>query len=173
MFELQKATLADLPALMQLFDQGIAALAAQGSPQWQNGYGPSEAKVSADILNGESYLLTCGGEIAAAAALISGVDPVYTAIDGEWLGEGPYVSIHRVVVDPRFKGQRLSAKLLQALEEVAQNNGIYDLRIDTYQANIAMQRNITAAGYKFCGHIEFPIPDGARLAYQKLLSTAD
>nr|WP_312497855.1 GNAT family N-acetyltransferase [Enterococcus sp.] len=172
MFELHKATIDDLPALMELINQGIAALAAQGSPQWQNGYGPSEDKIRADILKQESYLLKSEGTIAAAAALVSGIDPVYTAIDGKWLGEGPYLSIHRVVVDPRFKGQRLSAKLLHALEEVARNEGIFDLRIDTYQANTAMQRNITTAGYTFCGHIEFPIPDGARLAYQKLLSTA-
>jgi len=144
LFELHKATIDDLPALMELIDQGIAALAAQGSPQWQNGYGPSEDKIRADILKQESYLLKTEGTIAAAAALVSGTDPVYT-------------------------GQRLSAKLLHALEEVARNEGIFDLRIDTYQANTAMQRNITTAGYTFCGHIEFPIPDGARLAYQKLL----
>ncbi|WP_430609220.1 GNAT family N-acetyltransferase [Enterococcus sp. DIV0876] len=170
LFELRQATVADLPSLMRLINEGIAALGAQGSPQWQDGYGPSEEKIRDDILKQESYVLVSHGEIAASAALVSGIDPVYTAIQaGQWVGDGPYLSIHRVVVNPQFKGQRLSAKLLQALEAVAKNKGVFDLRIDTYQANTAMQRNITAAGYSFCGHIEFPIPNGERLAYQKLI----
>lgn len=174
LFKLRKATIADLPDMMQLIAEGIAALGVQGSPQWQNGYGPTEEKIKEDILKQESYLLTFEDEIAAAAALVSGIDPVYTAIQGgKWVGEGPYLSIHRVVVNTRFKGQRLSAKLLQELEEVAREKQIFDLRIDTYQANTAMQRNISAAGYTFCGHIAFPIPHGERLAYQKLLSPTD
>ncbi len=50
-----------------------------------------------------------------------------------------------------FKGQKLSAKLLQALEVVALEQGIVDLRIDTYKANIGMQKNIQAAGYQYKG----------------------
>ena len=170
MIEFRKATLSDLPEMMVLFEMGIQSLKKQGSPQWQDGYGPNHEKIAEDIKNQESYVLLYDGQMAASSALVKGVDPVYTAITGKgWIGEGPYASIHRVVVSDHFRGKQLSAHLLKALEEEALAIGIHDLRIDTYQANLGMQKIIAGCGYQFCGQIVFPIPHGERLAYQKLL----
>lgn len=172
MEKFRKTTEDDLTELMALIEEGIAFLKAQGSPQWQNGYGPKDTQIKEDIAKGESYVLVKDGKIAASAALVSGDDPVYNAITGAgWDGNGLYLSIHRVVVSSHFKGQKLSAKLLQALEVVALERGIVDLRIDTYKANIGMQKNIQAAGYQYKGEVTFPFPNGERLAFQKRLIT--
>ncbi len=58
MEKFRKTTEEDLVELMALFEEGIAFLKAQGSPQWQDGYGPKENQIKADIANGES----CVGE---------------------------------------------------------------------------------------------------------------
>lgn len=170
MIQFRKATLSDLPEMMALFEMGIQSLKKQGSPQWQNGYGPTREKIKEDINQQESYLLLYDDQIAASAALVKGVDPFYTAIiEGSWSGDGPYASIHRVVVSDHFRGKQLSAHLLKALEEEALAKGIHDLRIDTYQANIGMQKVIETCGYQYRGQVVFPIPHGERLAYQKLI----
>lgn len=44
MIQFRKATLSDLPEMMALFEMGIQSLKKQGSPQWQNGYGPTREK---------------------------------------------------------------------------------------------------------------------------------
>jgi GNAT superfamily N-acetyltransferase len=174
MIELRKASITDLPEMMKLFEMGIQSLKRQGSPQWQDGYGPSSEKIAEDIQNQESYVLLYAGQIAASAALVKGIDPVYTAItDGHWSGEGPYASIHRVVVSDYFRGKQLSAYLLKALEQEALAEGISDLRIDTYQANMGMQKVILSCGYHYCGQVVFPIPHGERLAYQKIIGKTE
>ena len=54
MEEFRKTTEDDLTELMALIEEGIAFLKAQGSPQWQNGYGPKETQIKEDIAKGES-----------------------------------------------------------------------------------------------------------------------
>ena len=91
MEKFRKTTEGDLTELMALIEEGIAFLKAQGSPQWQNGYGPKETQIKEDIAKGESYVLVKDGKISASAALVSGDDPVYNAITGAgWDGNGPY-----------------------------------------------------------------------------------
>ncbi len=75
MIQFRKATLSDLPEMMALFEMGIQSLKKQGSPQWQNGYGPTREKIKEDINQQESYLLLYDDQIAASAALVKGVDP--------------------------------------------------------------------------------------------------
>jgi len=83
MEKFRKTTEEDLVELMALFEEGIAFLKAQGSPQWQDGYGPKENQIKADIANGESYVLVKDGKIAASAALVSGDDPVYKQLPAQ------------------------------------------------------------------------------------------
>lgn len=67
MEKFRKTTEDDLVELMAIFEEGIAFLKAQGSPQWQDGYGPKENQIKADIANGESYVLVKDGKIALSA----------------------------------------------------------------------------------------------------------
>lgn len=102
-------------------------------------------------------------------ALITGVDPVYTAIAGDWQGFGPYLSLHRVAISGSHRGQGLAGKLLQAAVKEGSLLGYHDFRIDTYPLNERMEKTIFAAGFTYRGMIEFPIPNGTRKAYQLLV----
>ncbi|GMA09458.1 N-acetyltransferase [Tetragenococcus halophilus subsp. flandriensis] len=159
----------DIAQIMTLIAQGVDSLRKQGSPQWQDGYEPSRQQVEQDIKAGAGYVLE-DEKVVAYAALIKGTDPVYTAIkEGGWLGEGPYVSIHRVVVDKHKTGKGLAQKLLRHLIAVSQQLGYRDIRIDTYHLNIGMQKAIINAGFVYRGKVHFPIPYGDRWAYQYLI----
>ena len=57
MIQFRKATLSDLPEMMALFEMGIQSLKKQGSPQWQNGYGPTREKIKEDIKAHEGQIV--------------------------------------------------------------------------------------------------------------------
>lgn len=164
--EFRRATMADLPALMVIVQEAIELLKQQGSPQWQNGYGPTQEKISKMIQKQEMYVLE-DQIIVAMGALVHGIDPVYTAIEeGEWQGDAPYISIHRVAVARQFTGKGLAKKILELLVNEAKKQGIDDVRIDTHQLNVGMQKAILSSGFSYCGIVHFPVPEGERKAYQ-------
>lgn len=164
---LKKATKTDYEKIMALIEQAKTFLNQQGSPQWQNGYGPTKEQILEDIEKEESYLLVANNQIVGTAALVSGIDPVYTAIIGDWKKtETAYVSIHRVAIDGTIRGKGLAKQLLNGLVSIAKEKGIKDVRIDTYPANIIMEKAIFSSGFTYQGMIEFSIPDGERKAYQ-------
>lgn len=164
-------TLADLSAILEIIESARAYLKEQGSPQWQNGYGPDEATLKGDITAGYLWVAAVEDTVVGTASLIPGIDPVYTAIaDGSWTGDatGEYLSIHRFAVGGDRRGQGIGRQFLQALTEHCFEQGIGDVRIDTYPENRPMIKVILDSGFTYRGIVHFPIPDGERNAYQRL-----
>ncbi|MBO0453871.1 GNAT family N-acetyltransferase [Candidatus Enterococcus murrayae] len=170
--DFRPSTLSDLPAIGLIIDEAKQYLKEQGSPQWQDGHEPHEAVIREDIRKKASYVLTLGGEIVGTAALIAGKDPVYEAIEGEWRGEGPYVSLHHVAVSQKHRGIGLGKNLLTSAIKKAQALGYEDIRIDTYPANQPMLALIEKCGFTYCGMIHFPFEHGERKAFQLFQSLA-
>ena len=164
------AKLSDLPRLLEISNGAIQVLKEQGSPQWQNGYGPTEEKLRADINHGWLYVLE-EEQVLAFAALVPGVDEVYTNIrEGQWQGDAEYLSVHRFAVSRDVSGQGLAKKLLKAMVDQAARQHITDIRIDTHKLNIGMQKAILANGFTYRGQVTFPIPEGDRKAYQIVIT---
>ncbi|BCA85670.1 N-acetyltransferase [Enterococcus saigonensis] len=166
--EIKQATHKDLTTIMEIIEDGRASLKAQGSPQWQNGYGPNKAQMTNDIVNNFCWVAVVDDKIVAVASLVEGIDPVYTAINGKWIrsDEKGYVALHRVAVAKNFAKKGIAKKFLGKLIHIAKQNGFQDIRIDTYPENFAMMKTIDALGFVYCGQVEFPIPAGLRNAYQ-------
>ena len=99
MVQISKSTLADLPVLMDLYEQGKRIMRRNGNMhQWTKGY-PTEEVVKQDIARGNSYLcLDEDGRPVGTFAFIVGRDPTYARIyDGQWLDDmQPYGTIHRL-----------------------------------------------------------------------------
>ena len=170
--EFQQATLQDLPQLAKIMSEAIHLLQIQGSPQWQDGYGPTTEKLTADIKNKATYVLrTDTNEIAGTIALITGIDPAYTEIsEGDWLKtNSAYLSFHRVAINQKFTGQKIAQQLIEHAIVESRKKGFRDLRIDTHELNHAMQKVINQTGFFYRGIVLFPIPNGTRLAYQRII----
>ncbi|MGM0124311.1 hypothetical protein IGI37_001688 [Enterococcus sp. AZ194] len=166
--KIRKSEKKDCEAIMRIIEQATKFLGEQGSPQWQNGYGPTQKMILKDIEKDESYVLLADQKIVGTAALVSGVDPVYTAIkEGAWKESNTtYLSIHRVAIDGNIRGKGLAKQLLSLLISEAIEKGIRDIRIDTFPENTLMEKAIFSSGFAYQGEIEFPIPHGERKAYQ-------
>lgn len=170
-YYIRKATVKDLPKILEIIGQGQAFLKDQGLSQWQEDRGPEIADVEKDIADGEGYVFIYEERIAGYTSLVSGIDPVYTAItEGQWKqGDAPnYVSVHRVAVSTAIRGKGLGRIFMGLMIDKARELGYVDIRIDTHSENIIMQKVIKDVGFSYCGIVEFPFFDGKRRAYQIL-----
>lgn len=171
---LRKATKADLPAILEIITEAKAYLKEQGINQWQSGY-PTDQDIENDIKQQISYVLMVDGSIAGTAALWPDKDVNYdNIIDGSWRGnpDDTYMSIHRIAMSSKFRGQRLSEKMMSGLFTLSIELGYNEIRIDTHLKNKGMQKVITNNGFEYRGIIDFVDEnevDTKRYAYQLYL----
>ncbi|NLL47598.1 MAG: GNAT family N-acetyltransferase [Firmicutes bacterium] len=164
----RKSTYLDVPEIMKIIKEGQEYLRQAGIPQWQNGY-PSQEVITLDIERGNSYVLVQDGQIVATTVLEFAGDPNYATIyEGEWLTRGRYGAIHRIAIAKNQKGQGLAARMMDAMEEICKERGVFSLRVDTHEKNQSMQRMLQKTGFQYCGVIF--LADGApRVAFEKVL----
>jgi GNAT superfamily N-acetyltransferase len=163
------ATENDLSALMALVKRVLPPMLAAGNPQWDENY-PNESVFREDIELGQLWLAEVDREIAGVTAITSAPEPEY-AQAGLDIGE-PVIVVHRLAVDPAFRGAGIAAALMQKAEEVAIQNGIDALRVDTGIRNEATQRLFPKLGYRLAGEISLKVKPGQRfLCYEKRLSS--
>lgn len=171
---LRRATKADLPAILTIINEAKAYLKEQGINQWQAGY-PTNQDIEKDIEQQISYVLMVDGQIAGTAALWPDNDVNYDDIkEGSWRGnpDDKYMSIHRIAISSKFRGQHLSEKMMQGLFTISTILGYDEIRIDTHPLNKGMQKVITNNGFEYRGIIDFIDEnevDNKRFAYQLYL----
>ncbi|MCO7174965.1 GNAT family N-acetyltransferase [Sporolactobacillus kofuensis] len=169
---LRKATDDDLLEINKIIDSAKLLLKANEINQWQDGY-PDLETLHHDIEQQVCYVLIVDQQIAGVGVILQDKDPGYEKIvQGSWLDsdQSTYRSIHRVALSPDFRGQHLSATLMNHLITAARLAGSTDLRIDTHPENNAMQRVIQKSGFDYRGVIYLERSHDKRWAYQLLLS---
>lgn len=159
--EIRKATRADLPRLLEIFEIARSFMRANGNhTQWAGGY-PSAEVLESDIDVGGSHVCVDDGRIVGTFFFAPGPDPTYAAIyDGEWVNDEPYHVVHRVAVDGSGKGVASFC-----LQWCAAQDG--HLRIDTHRDNIPMQKTVEKNGFVYRGIIYLANGD-ERLAYERV-----
>jgi RimJ/RimL family protein N-acetyltransferase len=156
---IRHAKISDLQEIMSIYESARRFMRARGNAtQWVNGY-PSEALLRDDIAKGHLFVdCNSNGHILYVFAFIIGDDPTYQQIEGVWLNDRPYGTIHRLASAGVTTGvfqQYLDFCLTQ----------INDIRVDTHADNTPMRKAIERAGLKRCGIIY--VADGTpRIAYQ-------
>lgn len=137
----------DLSHLQAIYDEGRNFQLATGNlSQWAPGY-PGQAQIVSDYDN--QYLIVLEGEeqqILAVMALIPGQDPTYLKIEGAWLNDQPYLTIHRIAARTSVKGA--GRALIEWAQEQADN-----IRIDTHEDNQPMIKLLEKLNFKYCGVI--------------------
>lgn len=142
-----------------------------GLDQWQKGY-PSEEIWAEDIKNQAAWLAVDNDKVLGAFAFQTTPDVSYGEIDGKWLTDGAYASMHRVCVSDDSKGKGVAGRMFAHGFAMAGEMGFASMRIDTHPGNIPMQRALKKAGFVFCGtiYLKGGCEDGAaRIAFERLL----
>jgi ribosomal protein S18 acetylase RimI-like enzyme len=165
--QIRLATKDDLPSLMALVRRVVPLMRATGNLQWDETY-PNEAVFQRDIDLNQLWAAVVDGNIAGVAAVTMDQEPDYTQVG--WNIEERAIVVHRLAVDPAFRGQGAAGALMQKAEEVAVERGISVLRVDTNTQNEATQRLFPKLGYILAGEISLEFRPGLRFfCYEKRL----
>lgn len=158
----------DVAEILRIYAAARAFMRASGNlTQWTGGY-PSKEIVRADMEKGVSWVLeNACSRLCAVFALIPGDDPTYARIEGAWLDNSPYATIHRAASDGTVHG---TFRTMLDFARTRYNH----LRADTHADNIPMQNCLQKNRFTYCGIIY--LADGSpRRAYEwsEAYSTAD
>ncbi len=156
--EIRKADFDDLEEILKIYDGARKFMCEKGNPtQWAGGY-PYIDVIEDDIKAGQLYVVEENGELYGVFAFIKGDDPDYAKIDGAWLNSLPYATIHRVASAGK-RGGMVAECVKYCLNESD------NLKIDTHENNIPMQKSLERLGFVHCGKVYIERA-GERIAYQ-------
>ncbi len=160
--EIRTSAPGDLDAILEIYACAREYMRRTGNPNQWGSSNPPEWKIRKDIADGNSYLVLQRGEICGVFSFILGADPTYQVIEGRWLNDEPYGTLHRVAGNGRARG--LMGTVLDFCGALAPN-----VRVDTHSDNKIMQHILEKSGFTRCGiiHLENGSP---RIAYQKKYS---
>jgi ribosomal protein S18 acetylase RimI-like enzyme len=172
MSKLILANISNIKDIMEIINDAKQYLKSQGSTQWNlpDGY-PNESTLLKDIENKECYIYLENNLIIGVMVIMETEDENYDEIDGIWLNNDKYVSIHRIAIRNGFHNKQIGYKMLKLAETIIMNKGLYSIKIDTHKINIPMINTLSKLNYTYCGVITLKRSkeDNLRNAYQKLL----
>lgn len=158
--EIRRSRIEDLDRIMEIYKDAQAFMKQSGNPtQWADSY-PKRSLIEEDISKGQSYVCTEGADILAVFCFFQGHDATYDRIwEGGWLNDHPYAVVHRIA-SGAAKGKGVASFCLSWCKEQYP-----DIRIDTHDDNVPMQKLLAKNGFTYCGRIA--TYDGSeRRAYQ-------
>jgi ribosomal protein S18 acetylase RimI-like enzyme len=167
---IRSGTLEDIPALVLLIQRVVPLMRAAGNLQWDEDY-PNPEVFTYDVERGQLWVAEIGGAVAGVAALTSDSEPDYE--QGDWDHSEPALIVHRLAVDPKFRGAGVAQALLLHAEKVAAAQALSVIRVDTNVENQATQRLFPGLGYRFAGEIALSFRPGLRFfCYEKRLASS-
>jgi GNAT superfamily N-acetyltransferase len=184
---LRPATLYDVPALLQLVRKVVPLMHAAGNLQWDDHYPNADVFIH-DIEEGQLWVAeidetnssvdasadadsdeSIAASIAGVAAITIDQYPEYADV-GLDITEHAIV-VHRLAVDPDFRGMGVASALMEHAEAVATRFGINVLRVDTNMQNAAAHKLFPKLGYRLAGEISLSFRPGMRFfCYEKRLA---
>lgn len=155
-----------------IFGDAKVKFALDKTYQWKGDY-PSIVDFCDDLNNNLVIVEERNNLVVGCATIVFTPDPNYKVIDGKWLNDEKYVSIHRIATRNNYYHQGVAYTLFKECERIALENNIRNIKIDTHELNKSMRNLIEKLGYLECGVIELlhrsDLVDKYRVAYQKIL----
>ncbi|MGL4847614.1 MAG: GNAT family N-acetyltransferase [Clostridium sp.] len=163
----RKAVLKDFNSIRKIIDDAKEYLKESGVFQWQGEY-PTDELLIKDINSGDNYVVEEFGEVIGTGVISFKGEETYEKIEGKWLSNDDFVVIHRLAVSKNFKNKSIASKMLKFTEELAKENGVYSIKIDTHKDNNTMKRLMEKNNFTYCGMIRL-LDSTERIAFEKLL----
>ena len=124
MVEVINTETSDLRQIFELFEHSINYQEKKGYPVWRN---YDKNAIIKDIEDKNQYKVV----IDSTAAIVFSVRYVDKIIWRD-LDKGDSIYLHRIVVNPEFKGQKLFGTILDWVIEHSKQKGLKSIRMDTW-----------------------------------------
>jgi ribosomal protein S18 acetylase RimI-like enzyme len=138
----------DLPFIYHLFDAAIEYQKRKNFPVW---IGYDKEGLTRDIELKRSYQLAINNEIAIIFTITFEDKIVWREMDA-----GNAIYLHRVVVNPKYKGRRLFGNILEWVIQFAMTQNIFLIRMDTWGNNPAITQYYQSFGFEIVEYYQLP-----------------
>ena len=123
-YQIENTEHEDLKFVYELFDQSIVYQEKKGYPVWKN---YDKKTLINDVDNKRQYKIIIDELIAMAFSVCYSDNILWREKE-----KGDSIYLHRIVVNPKFKGQRLFGLILQWAITHAKSKGLKFIRMDTW-----------------------------------------
>ena len=160
MLEIKKTEINNLDDVLKIYEHAREEMRKNGNPhQWKNSH-PLTQDIIFDINHGNSYIIYDENGIYGVFSLFLEPDETYGYIEGSWLNDEEYATIHKIA----------SNNLKKGILEIAVNFALSkksNVRIDTHEDNKIMHYLLKKLGFQKRGIIYLKNGE-SRIAYQKV-----
>jgi ribosomal protein S18 acetylase RimI-like enzyme len=142
----------DLNAVLRLFEQAMTLQGKNGYKVWDN---IDKAGLEKDIEQGLQYKIVLGNDILCLFS-IQYHDPFI------WRDKdrNDAIYLHRIVVNPDFKGQKQFQRVLDWAKQFAQSRNLKCVRMDTWADNLKIIEYYKSFGFVYIESYTTPdVPD--------------
>ena len=143
----------DLEQVFSFFEESIKYQEKHGYPVWRN---YDRNAIIRDIENKNHYKILVDSRIAMAFSVCYTDQVIWRDLD-----KGDSIYLHRIVVNPEFKGQKLFGKIVDWAIEHCKQNRLKNIRMDTWAANATIINYYKSFGFKFIE--DYTTPDTIEL----------
>lgn len=126
-FKIVNTEIKDLPLIIQLFEDSIVYQERHGYPTWKN---YDTRAIARDIDSKNHYKAINDKGVGIVFSVTYNDKVIWREMD-----DGKSVYIHRVVVNPAFKGQKLFGLILDWSVDHIRRKGLKNIRMDTWANN--------------------------------------
>ena len=161
----------DLNKLMDIYDLARVRMVNEGNlTQWDNRE-VFKTEIIEYINKKILYKVIENDEIVGYFAYISDIEHAYDVIDGKWLNQDKYITIHKIA--SKYNNKGIGGFIIKYVIDRCKNEGIYNIKIDTHKNNLSMNKFLTNKGIINCGVIsltlDFNDEYSLRNAYQLVI----
>ena len=152
--KISNTTPVDLTEIYALFEASIEYQEKNGVPVWRN---YDRKAIVRDIEDGTQFKIVGNNAMAMVFSIRYSDKIIWRHMDDD----GNAVYLHRIVVNPEFKGQRLFGKVLEWAIDHAKEKDLTAVRMDTWANNPGIIEYYKSFGFSFIEN--FTTPDTEEL----------
>lgn len=154
MFLIRKADIFDLNNVLKIYEDAIEKFELDKTFQWEKGFPPNEESFKDDLINNEIYVATIDNVVVGVMTFLLDGEEDYKEIDGCWINEDKYLTIHRIAVSKEYYGLGIGYRLIEFAKQYCLKNEYYSIRIDTHNRNFDMKKMLVRNGFVYTGIIK-------------------
>ncbi|MEP6947931.1 MAG: GNAT family N-acetyltransferase [Ginsengibacter sp.] len=138
----------DLPFIYSLFEEAISYQKRKGYPVW---VGYDKEVLKREIENKQQYKIVIDDAIACIFSICYSDEIIWREREN---GESLY--LHRIAVNPFYKGQKHFGKILNWCVGYAIENALLNIRMDTWADNPDLVNYYKNSGFQIVGTLTTP-----------------
>lgn len=157
----------DLDQIMEIVKDIVKEMKAEHNDQWDDRY-PSRIDFLKDIERKTLYIIKESNDIVGFICIDQNQPEPYKYVN--WSHEDECFVIHRLAVNPNFRGNGYAKEMFLFAEKFALENGVNYIRTDTYGKNVKMQKLFKSMGYNYTGSFNNRAKPDVYLCFEKEIS---